>query len=94
MHLAIFTPPSESLAFVVKQYAEETPQYNQTHVRHDRRNIPGFDDPRSDELREAISPNILVDGDGHKDATANGLVRVDTGLREFANIKVVGVSIR
>ena len=84
MHLAILAPSSESLAFVVKQNAEEAPQHNQTHVRHNWRNIPRFDDPRSNEFREAISPNILVDGDGHKDAATNRFVRIDTYFHQLS----------
>lgn len=93
MHLAILSPPPECLTLVVEQYAEETPQCNQAHVRHDWRNVSRFDDPWSDEFREAISPNILVDGDGHKNAAADWLVRIDTCSRQFATLQAIGLSV-
>ena len=63
MHFAILRPDPERLSRIPKQDAKKTPQRNQAHVGHDRRYIAARHDPRSNELREPVSPNILVDSD-------------------------------
>ena len=71
-------PFAESLSFEPEQNAEKTPQCGQSHVRHDRWDIAGFHDPWRNELAKAVSPDILVDGNGHEDAPCNRLVGIDS----------------
>lgn len=77
MNLGILGPPTEGLAEIPEHDTEETPQGDERHVGHDRRDEAGLDGPRCDELGEAVTPNILVDGDGDEDAAGNGFVGVD-----------------
>jgi hypothetical protein len=77
MHPIIPAPPAESLPIEVKQYPEKTPQRNQTHIRHNRRHKTRLVDPRRDELREAVAPDVFVDGDGDHERAGHGFVRVD-----------------
>jgi hypothetical protein len=74
MHFTILRPASEALPPKPKHNPERTPQRNQRHVRHDRRNIPRARAPRRDELAEAVAPEVFVDGDGHEYGAADGLV--------------------
>lgn len=77
MHPRLGRPPSELLSIKVAWDGKETPQRCQTHVQHDRFHKPALFDPRGDELAEAVSPDILIDGDGHENRTRDGLVAVD-----------------
>lgn len=70
-------PPSELLSIEVEWNRAKTPQRRQAHVQHDRLDEPLLHDPWRDELAEAISPEVLVDGDGDKDRAGHGLVAVD-----------------
>ena len=80
VHLALLSPPPKSLAHEVKQDTEETPQCNETHVRHNGRNIARADNPGCDEFGEAITPEVLIDSDGHEDRTSHRFVRVNAFL--------------
>lgn len=76
----IASPLAEGLALVIEQDAESAPEEDEGHVEHDGRHIAGGDDPGGDEFTEAVAPQILVDGDGDKNATGHRLVAVD-GVR-------------
>ena len=77
MHRAIPRPPPKRLPAEIKQDAEETPQQDQGHIRHDRRHKARLNHPRSNELRESVPPHVLVDGDGDHQGAGDGLVGVD-----------------
>jgi hypothetical protein len=70
-------PLPKRLTEIPENNACRTPQYNQTHVRHDGWNIAALDDPRRDELGEPIAPDILIDSDSDEDRACDGLVRVN-----------------
>jgi len=74
MDRAILAPSPECLAEVVEQDAERTPQNDQAHVRHDRRHEAGLLDPNDDELRKAVPPEVLVDGDGDHERACDWLI--------------------
>jgi hypothetical protein len=63
MHAAILRPAPERLTLVVEQDAKQTPQQDQRGVGHDRWDKAFFFCPVGDELREAVAPDVLVDGD-------------------------------
>jgi len=67
MNRRLGRPSSELLAIEVERDGAETPQCCQGHVQHDRLDEPALFYPRSDELAEAIAPEVLVDSDGHHD---------------------------
>ena len=77
MNATLRRPLPKHLALPPEQHAKRTPQKDETHVRHDGRQIPARHDPRRDELAEAVAPHVLVDGDGDEDAARDGLVAVD-----------------
>lgn len=77
MNLGVLGPLSKSLSLEPEQDPKQTPQSYQRHIRHDRRNITVFDNPRRDELTEAVAPDILVYRDGDKQTARNGFVGVD-----------------
>lgn len=64
MNRAILTPPPKCLSKEIKDNPKKTPQRDEAHIRHNRRNITLLDNPRRDELGESIAPDVLVDGDG------------------------------
>jgi hypothetical protein len=45
-----FRPSSESLPHIPKEESKQTPRGRECHIGHDWWDIPGFDDPRCDEL--------------------------------------------
>ena len=77
MYFWVLCPLPECLPIIPKDDSSQTEEENQRHVGHNRRNVPALDNPRSDEFRESISPDVLVDSDGHKYGTCNGFIRVD-----------------
>lgn len=77
MHRGLGCPPSELLPIEVERNRAKTPQRRQTHVQHDRLDEPFLHDPGCDELAEAVSPDVLVHGDGDKDRAGHRLVAVD-----------------
>lgn len=77
MHTRVLGPAAHSLAIVIEDDSAGAPEEDQAHVQHDRGDISGRDDPGGDEFAEAVTPEVLVDRDGHKNATRDGLVRVD-----------------
>jgi hypothetical protein len=56
MHTTVPRPRLKPLTIEVEDNATCTPQENQRHVQHNRRYIAGIDDPRRDELAEAVAP--------------------------------------
>lgn len=76
MHRIILGPLAEGLTHVIEQDTKSTPKEDERHVQHDGRHVAVCNDPRGDELAEAIAPQVLVDGDGDEDATGHGLVTV------------------
>ena len=56
MHLAVPTPDPKLLAPYPEDDTTQTPKRCQSHISHDRGYIAVFDDPRRDELGEAVSP--------------------------------------
>ncbi len=77
MHLRVFCPLPEGFAKEPEDDTCQTEEQDQAHVCHDGRDITRFDDPRSDELRKAIAPYILIDCDGDEDRTCDRFVGVD-----------------
>ena len=77
VHLRVSGPLSERLTIEPEDNSGATEEGYQGHVGHDWWDVSGLDDPGRDELRESISPNVLVDGDGNEDGTGDGLVRID-----------------
>lgn len=80
MYLGVLCPFSEGLAIKPEDYPSGAPQQNQTHIGHDGRDISTLDDPRSDELRETISPDIFIHGNRNKNRSGDWLVAVN-GIR-------------
>lgn len=74
---AVPRPSPECLALVIEQDAEKAPEQNQGRIRHDWWNVSISDDPIGDELAESVSPNVLVDRNGDKQAAGDGLVAVN-----------------
>ena len=70
-------PLPERLAVIPENNGCQTPQDDQTHVRHDRRDISALDDPWSYELREAVAPDVFVDCNRDEDGAGDRLVGVD-----------------
>lgn len=77
MHRIILRPPPERLPEEVERNRAQTPQRDQTHVRHNWRNEAILHDPRRDKFSESVSPDVLVDRDGDHQRSSNGLVGVD-----------------
>ena len=77
MHLRVPRPLPERLPIKPKDDPSGAEEEDQTHVRHDWRDVTTFDDPRRDEFREAISPHVLVDGYSDEDGACYGLVGID-----------------
>ncbi len=77
MHLRVPCPLSERLPIEPENDPRQAEEEDQTHVRHDRRDVSALDDPRGDELREAVSPDVLVDRDGNEDRSRNRFVGID-----------------
>jgi len=77
MDLGISGPLPECLSIEPEDDSGTTEEGDQGHVCHDGWDVSGLDDPGRDELRKSISPNILVDRDGNKDGTGDGLVGID-----------------
>jgi hypothetical protein len=71
------SPPPKRLPLEIKQKPKQTPQRNQTHIRHNRRHKPALLHPRRDKLRKPIAPNILVHRNGYHERPSDGFVRVD-----------------
>lgn len=67
MHLRVPRPLPERLPIEPENDPRQAEEEDQTHVRHDGRDVSALDDPRGDELREAVSPDVLVDRDGNED---------------------------
>ncbi len=74
MDLRIPRPLPKGLSKVPEDDPSQTPQRNQAHIRHDRGNITTLDNPGSDELAEAVSPNILIDRDRNEDRACNRFI--------------------
>lgn len=81
MYLWIPSPLSERLSIKPENDPRQTEEKNQTHVRHNRRDVSTLDNPRGDEFRESVAPNVLVDRDGNEDWSCDGLVRIDRVCR-------------
>ena len=77
MYLRISGPLSESLSIEPENNTSQAEEENQAHVGHNRRNITTLDNPRGDELRESVAPNILVDRNGDENGSCDWLVRID-----------------
>ena len=77
MNPAILGQPSEHLPLVPKQDAKSAPQKRQRHIGHDGRNITTLNNPGSDKFREAVSPQVLVDGDRDEYRAGDRLIGVD-----------------
>ena len=77
VNLRILRPLPKRLAIIPEDDPAQTPQGNQTHVCHDRRDVSILGGPRSNELRESVTPDILVDRDGNEDGSRDGLVGIN-----------------
>lgn len=62
----IFGPLPEGFAEEPENDSCQTPEDDQAHVRHDGRYVAALDDPWGDELRESVTPDVLVDRDGNE----------------------------
>lgn len=76
MHRGIGSPPSEPLSVHVEGNRTETPERRQAHVQHDWFDVPTLLNPWGDKLAEAVSPQVLIDGDRNEDRACDGLVAV------------------
>jgi hypothetical protein len=74
MNLRVSGPLPESLAIEPEYNAEQAPKESQGHIGHDRRDVSVCNDPWGDELAKAITPYVLVDGDGDEDASGHRLI--------------------
>lgn len=77
MHTRILGQTPKFLSPEIQRHTHQTPKHRQSHVRHDRLDKARLLNPRDDEDGEAVAPQILVDGNGHKERAGNGLVAVD-----------------
>ena len=77
------SPLSEGLSVIPENNTRQAPENNQAHIRHDRGDIAALDDPWSDELRETVAPDVLVDCDGDKDRACDRLVGIDRVCRRY-----------
>ena len=68
------SPLPESLPIKPEYDASTAEESDQTHVGHDGRDISRFNDPRRNELRKSISPDILIHRDGNKDRSSDRFV--------------------
>lgn len=66
MYRGLSGPPSEFLPVKVERDRKKTPHRAQTHIHHNGLNKSTFLDPFSDEIAEAISPQVLIHSDRHK----------------------------
>jgi hypothetical protein len=67
MHFGILCPLPKSLSIEPENDSTETKEEDQTHIRHDWGNVSILDNPRSDKLREAVTPDVLIDRDRDED---------------------------
>ena len=77
MHRGFGRPFSKPFPIEIKHSSAEKPHDKETHIQHD-----GFDEtsllrPYWHESADPIAPEILVDRDGHKNGSGNGLVAID-----------------
>jgi hypothetical protein len=70
----IARPLPECLPIVPEDNPTRTPQSNQCHICHDRRDISTTESPGGNKFGEAITPDILVNSNSHKDRTCHWLV--------------------
>lgn len=77
MHVRVSCPLSKRLAIVIEWDGKKTPQDHQAHIEHNGGLISVSFRPRCDKLAEAITPDILVHGDGDEDRSSDGLVAVN-----------------
>lgn len=71
------SPSPKGLAFEPEQNPEQTPKDGQSHVSHDGFHEATLFNPRRDEFREAVAPQVLVDSNGNEDTPRDRLVRVN-----------------
>lgn len=76
MYLRIAGPFPERLSIEPEQDPSRAPESGQTHVHHDGWDVSRSLNPRSNELRESIAPEILVDGDGDEQRASNRFVGI------------------
>jgi len=77
MDFGVPGPSAECLSEVPEDNTTATPEGDERHVGHDRRNESATDCPWCNELREPVTPYILVDGDSYENASSNWFVAVD-----------------
>lgn len=77
MYRGLSSPPSEFLPVKVEWDRKETPHRAQAHIHHNGLDKSTFLDPFGDEIAEAISPQILIHSDRHKNRACNRLIAVD-----------------
>lgn len=78
MDLRVASPSAEGLSVLPEDDSAQAPQEYERAVRHDGRNVSRFDDPRRNEFGEAVTPDVLVDGNGNKEGASNWLVGVNS----------------
>lgn len=77
MYRGLSSPPSESFPVKVKRDRKETPHGAQTHIHHNGLDKSTFLDPFSNEIAEAISPQILIHSNRHENRACNRLIAVN-----------------
>jgi hypothetical protein len=77
VHARLPTPLPESLPNKIKDNTKRAPQEDQAHIEHDGRYNACLDRPRRNELRKAVAPEILINGDGDEDGARDGLIAVN-----------------
>lgn len=77
VNFRVLCPIPERLSKIPENDSSKTPQERQAHVRYDGWDIATLDNPRCNELRKAVSPDILVDSDSDKDRSCDRFVGID-----------------
>lgn len=77
MYFRISRPLPKRLPLIPEDNPTRAPQNNQSHIRHNWRNISTLLNPRRDEFRESISPKIFIYGDSNEDGPCDGFVGID-----------------
>lgn len=70
-------PAAKGFSLPPEQNPEQTPQGDQRHVGQNGRDVSVGQNPRRDELSKAVTPEVLVDGDGNKDGSGHRFVRIN-----------------
>lgn len=77
MYATLRRPPSKCFAPYPEYHTATTTKGRHGHVRHKGRDVPCLLHPRSDELGDAVAPQVLIHCDRDENRPGCGFVRVD-----------------